>query len=55
MLESAGNYYYPIFPGTWDKLSWKKSALVRYQILGLFVNALTTEYKYARRNMLTFA
>ena len=34
-----------------DKLSWKKSALVRYKILGLFVNTLTAEYTYSRRNM----
>ena len=38
----------------WDKLSWKKSALVRSKILGLFVKALTVEYKYSRRNMKTF-
>ena len=38
----------------WDKLSWKKSALVRPKILGLFVNTLTAEYTYSRRNMQTF-
>ena len=37
-----------------DKLSWKKSALVRSKILGLFVNTLTAEYMYSRRNMQTF-
>ena len=37
----------------WDKLSWKKSALVRSKILGLFVNTLTAEYRYSRRNMQT--
>ena len=37
-----------------DKLSWKKSALVRSKILGLFVNTLTAEYTYPRRNMQTF-
>ena len=30
------------------------SALVRSKILGLFVNALTVEYKYSRRKMQTF-
>ena len=30
------------------------SALVRSKILGLFVNTLTTEYTYSRRNMRTF-
>ena len=38
----------------WDKLSWKKSALVRSKILGLFVNPLTAEYMYYGRNMQTF-
>ena len=38
----------------WDKLSWKKCALVRSKILGLFVNTLTAEYTYSRRNMHTF-
>ena len=36
-----------------DKLSWKKSALVRSKILGLFVNTLTAEYTYSTRNMQT--
>ena len=38
----------------WDKLSWKKSALVRSKILGLFVNTLTAEYTYSRRDIQTF-
>ena len=38
----------------WDKLSWKKSALVRSKILGLFVNTLNAEYTYSGRNMQTF-
>ena len=54
MLKSARHYYYPIFPWIWDKLSWKKSALVRSKILGLFVNRLTAKYTYSRRNMQTF-
>ena len=35
-------------------MSWKKSALVRSKILGLFVNTLTAEYMYSRRNIQTF-
>ena len=38
----------------WDKLTWKKSALVGSKILGLFVNTFTAEYTYSRRNMQTF-
>ena len=53
LLKSARHYYYPIFPWVWDKLSWKKSSLVRSKILGLFINTLTAEYTYSRRNMQT--
>ena len=35
-------------------LSWTKSAIVGSEILTLFVNTLTTDYKYSRRNMLNF-
>ena len=35
-------------------MSWKKSALVRCKILGLFVNTLTAESTYSCRNMQTF-
>ena len=55
LLKSVRHYYYPIFPWIWDKLSWKNAALVRSKTLGLFVNKLTAEYKYSRRNMQTFA
>ena len=54
LLKSARHYYYPIFPWVWDKLSWKKSVLVRSKILGLFLNTLTAEYMYSGRNMQTF-
>ena len=54
LLKSVRHYYYPIFRWIWDKLSWKKSALVRSKTLGLFVNRLTAEYTYSRRNMQTF-
>ena len=35
-------------------MSWKKSALVRSKIVGLFVNTLTAAYMYSGRNMQTF-
>ena len=53
MLKSARHYYYPLFLWIFDKLSWKKSVLVRYKILGLFVNTLNAEYIYSGRNMKT--
>ena len=53
-LNLHGTTIIIIFPWIWDKLSWKKSALVRSKILGLFVNTLTAEYMYSGRNMQTF-
>ena len=35
-------------------MSWAKSAIVGSEILTLFVNTLTTDDKYSRRNMLNF-
>ena len=35
-------------------MSWAKSTLVRTKIFTLFVNTLTTDDKYFRRNMLNF-
>ena len=35
-------------------MSWAKSTLVCSEILTLFVNTLTTDEKYSRRNMLNF-
>ena len=35
-------------------MSWIKSAIVGSAILTLFVNTLTTDHKYSRRNMLNF-
>ena len=54
LLESLRQHYYQMFPWIYDKLSWEKNVLVRFEILGLFVNTLTAEYKYSRRNMHNF-
>ena len=35
-------------------MSWTKSAIVGSEILTLFVNRLTNDFKYSRRNMLNF-
>ena len=54
MLKSARHHYFPIFPWIWEKLSWKNSALVISEIFRLFINTLTPDDKYSRRNMQTF-
>ena len=35
-------------------MSWAKSAIVRSEVLTLFVNTMTTDDMYSRRNMLNF-
>ena len=54
LLKSAWHQYFHLSPWIWDKLSWKKSALVTSEIFKLFVNTLTPDDKYSRRNMLIF-
>ena len=55
LLKSARHYYYLIFPRIWDIFSWKKSFLVWFVILKLFVNTLTADNKYSHCNMQKFA
>ena len=55
LLKSAWHHYYPFFPCIWDILSWQKSPLVWSEMLRLFVNTLTADYKYSRCNVHNFA
>ena len=50
-LKSARHHYYPFFSSIRGKLSCKKSPSVWYEILRLFVNALTADDKYSGSNM----
>ena len=50
LLKSAGKYFYPTFSSFWDELSYKRSLLVRSEILGLVINTLTATYEYSRSN-----
>ena len=50
MLKTARPGFLPILLLISDKLSWKKSHLVRSEILGLCFNALTTYHMYSCRN-----
>ena len=53
LLKSARHYYYLIFPWIWDILNWKKSLLVWFVILRLFVKSFTADNKYSRCNLHT--
>ena len=54
LLKSARHNYFPLIPRIQDNVSWKKSALVTSEIFRLFVNTLTPDDKYSRRNMQIF-
>ena len=54
LLKSARHSYYPLLSSIRGKLSWKKSRSVWYEILRLFVHALTADYKYCGSNMQNF-
>ena len=51
LLKSARQHYYSLLSSIRGKLSWKKSPSVWYEILRLFVNALTVDDKYSGSNM----
>ena len=51
LRKSERHHYYPLLSSIRGKLSWKKSPSVLYEILRLFVNALTADDKYSGSNM----
>ena len=51
LLKSARHHYYSLLSSIRGKLSWKKSPSVWYEILRLFVNALTVDDKDSGSNM----
>ena len=53
-MKSARHHYYSPLSSIRGKLSYKKSPSVWYEILRLFVNALTADDKYSGRNMQNF-
>ena len=51
LLKSTRHHYYPLFSSIGGKLSFKKGSLVLYEILRLFVKALTADDKQSFSNM----
>ena len=49
-VKSSWQHCYHNFSSLWAKVTWKMSLLVIFEILGLFVNTLTTNDKYSFRN-----
>ena len=54
LLKSARHSYFPFFSSIRGKLSWKKSPSVWYEILRLFVHALTADDKESDSKMQNF-
>ena len=54
MRKSARHHYYPLFLSIRGKLYCKKLPSVWYEILRLFVIALTVDDKYSGSNMQNF-
>ena len=54
LLKSARHSYYSLLSSIRGKLSGRKSPSVWYEILRLFVNALTVDDKYYGSNMRNF-
>ena len=50
VLKSVQHHFYIIFQLIWNKLSCKKLFLIRFEILGLFLNTMTTDDNISRRN-----
>ena len=53
-VKVARHHSYPFFPWISVKLSWKKTALLWFKILRLFVNTFTADKRYSCRNMQNF-
>ena len=55
LLKSPRHLFYTIVSLIWDKLSYKNFLFVRVEILGLFLNTITTDDRISRRNRDNFA
>ena len=50
LLRSSRNHLHTTLPLIGDSGSRKRLFLIRSELLGQFVNTLTADYKYSRRN-----
>ena len=46
LAKSSWEYFYHIFPSLWGEMIWKISPWLKFEIIGLFVNTWTADYKY---------
>ena len=55
LLKSSLHHFYIIVPLIWDKLNCKRLLLVRFELLALFLNTMTTDDKISPHNSENFA
>ena len=46
LVKSAWEDSYQIFPSLWGEMIWKIGPLLKFEIIGVFLNTLTADYKY---------
>ena len=46
LVKSSWDHLYHIFSTLWGEMIWKISPLLMFEIIGLFVNTWTADYKY---------
>ena len=46
-VELEWEHFYDIFSSLWEEMIWKIDSLLKFDILGLFVNTLAANYKYS--------
>ena len=46
LVKSSWEHFYHIFSSLWGEMTWKISTLPKFDIIGLFDNTWTADYKY---------
>ena len=46
LVKSSWERFYHIFPSPWGKMIWKISLLLKFEMIWVFVNTWTANYKY---------
>ena len=46
IVKSSWEHFYHIFPSPWGGMIWNISPLLKFQMIGVFVNTWTADYNY---------
>ena len=50
LVKKTWKDFYHIFSSLWEEMIWKISPLLNFEIIGVFANTSTVDYKYAVRD-----